>query len=139
MALTSRHVFRDADYRVGVIPVTDYQGTPCDLQGMCLVDSTGAIISSLITTPLLLTYTHTRPSFTSGASSVVIAANTARKELQIINNTSQMFFLEIGAAAVLNQGLRLTPGTTWVLHSTQEFRAIFTNSGTANLDVYEGV
>lgn len=139
MTSASRHVFRDVDYRVLVFPAIAGDGVAADIQGMLLVDQTGAALSALPTTPQMLTYTHSRPSFTSGSSGVVIAANAARKELQIVNNTDEIFFVEIGAAAVMNQGLRLTPGTTWIFHSTQEFRAIYTNTTTRNLDVYEGV
>jgi len=79
------------------------------------------------------TYTQTRPSVTT-SSSTVIAAGT-RKRVELCNNSSVMVWVNIGAAAVLSQGIPLSPGAHKVFYSAQAIYAII-GTGSINLDCY---
>lgn len=87
---------------------------------------------------LMVTFVHTRPSFASATSSAVIAANANRKTgSYVVNNNSDVFWLEIGAAAVNGQGIPLLPRQTYTFNTTQEIRAIQSSGASLDLDVYE--
>lgn len=117
-------------------------------QGVILADGGGGEWSAANPIPVtgmvsvsdpMVTFVPTRPSFTSGASAIVLAANTSRKAGSMIaNNTNFTFYLQFGGAAAVNgQGQPLFPGQVWKFNSTQEIRAIFVSSGSTNLDVLE--
>ena len=57
-------------------------------------------------------YTYSAPTFaTVGvASGAVIAANTARQCVVIINDSTSDIYLAVNAAAVLNRGILVRPG-----------------------------
>ena len=73
------------------------------------------------TTPIpvssLMPLTPSSPAVASvGTSSAsALASNSARKGLVMINLSSSNISLGLGAAAVLNQGITLTPFGTWVM------------------------
>lgn len=103
------------------------------------LNSSGELV--IASSPTTLSYAKTRPSIPSSSSTQVIAANTSRKEVVVINNnvdTPVMFHLEIGAAAVTNQCLRLRPGEERIFKTTQAINAIQSSGGPLNLEVYEG-
>lgn len=54
----------------------------------------------------ITTVTHT-PVTVANATTAVAAANADRKWLLIINNSDETIYLKLGAAAVLNQGIRI--------------------------------
>jgi len=60
-------------------------------------------------TPLewqLTTVTHTQPAI-AAATTLALAANPHRLYALFINDSDETIYLKIGAAAVLNQGIRL--------------------------------
>lgn len=69
------------------------------------------------------------------ASGVVIDANADRRELILQNDhATQVIYLRLlAAAAVLNQGVRLDPGATFITDLTAEIRAIATGAATTLL------
>ena len=126
-------------YPVGVFKTAD----GAELQAVVLVDSQGEEYGALNPIPvgittILPTLAVSRVSCTSGASTVVLSSNVNRVSGgMVINNTNESFFLQVGAAAVIGEGIPLPPGGIWQVNTKQEIRAIFTNSGSASLDVYE--
>jgi len=71
----------------------------------------------------------------TAASSVVVAANTARTKMVIINTGSVSVYFGIGQAAVVGSGIMLTAsGGTWVMDSgtftLADIRAICASSST---------
>lgn len=52
------------------------------------------------------TITHTHPTIGSGTTTA-LAANTSRKYALFENDSSEIIYIKIGAAAVMNQGIRL--------------------------------
>jgi hypothetical protein len=101
------------------------------LQLLCAqVQQTSAVV--------MPTLTPDRVEVTSGASIEVLPANASRvPSALIVNNTDESFFLQIGAAAIIDQGIPLAPHTSYTVDTKQQVQAIFTNAGTAFLDVYE--
>lgn len=94
-----------------------------------------AIVSS---SSSLVTYAHTRPSLPNNTNTQVVAANVNRKAgSYLVNNTTQTFWLQYGAAAVLNQGVFLDPGGVFKFDTTQEIRAIQNSGGALSLDCFE--
>lgn len=86
----------------------------------------------------LVTFSPTRPSIPNNASTQIIPANASRKAgSYLVNNTTQTFWLQYGAAAVLNQGVFLDPGQVFKFDTTQEIRAIQNSGGALNLDCFE--
>ena len=54
------------------------------------------------------TITPTHSAVTVGnTTTAAIAANTARKYLLLVNDSDEAIYVKLGAAAVLNQGIRL--------------------------------
>lgn len=87
--------------------------------------------------------THTTANMTT-SSGAVIAANTSRRYLFIQNNGSATVFLNLGATAVANEGIKLLADTAYEM--SPEFNNLYrgavngiTASGTATLMVTEGV
>ena len=86
----------------------------------------------------LVTFLVTRPSIPNNVSTQVIAANAARKAgSYLVNNTTQTFWLQYGAAAVLGQGVFFDPGGVFKFDTTQEIRAIQNSGGALSLDCFE--
>jgi hypothetical protein len=109
-----------------------------EIQGVILCDTDGNAISVLSTAPQMVTITPSRPSFISGVSSAVIAANTSRKAgSYLVNNTTTTFYLNYGIAAVSGQGVPLLPGAVLKFDTTQAINAIQSSGGALNLDVFE--
>ena len=54
----------------------------------------------------ITTVTHTAVTV-ANATTAVAAANADRKWLLIVNNSDETIYLKLGAAAVLNQGIRI--------------------------------
>ncbi len=130
-----RKVYNDLGdpYWVAALEVA-VPGGSADFQGMVLSDSAG----NLISLPGLVTFSPTRPSIPNNASTQVVAANASRKPgSYLVNNTTQTFWLQYGAAAVLNQGVFLDPGQVFKFDTTQEIQAIQNSGGALNLDCFE--
>lgn len=54
------------------------------------------------------------PAVASGASTVVAAANAARRYVEVVNPTGSVIWLNYGgAAAALNIGIPIQPGQSW--------------------------
>jgi hypothetical protein len=51
---------------------------------------------------------HTQPSITT-TSSEALAAETGRRYLLLVNGSDTVIYCNVGAAAVLNEGIMLTP------------------------------
>lgn len=67
------------------------------------------------------------------ADSTPVAANATRKGLIVTNIGSATVFFGIGATAVLNSGIVLTPGGTWVMdHFTYNVAAIHALSASSS-------
>lgn len=94
------------------------------------------------------TYTHPTPVSVTNASTQVVAANSSRKHLIIVNRSTTLCYLQFGATATTN-GIPLNPatisgqggGTYEMTYSNLFTGAInaITSSGTATLSVMEGV
>lgn len=85
-----------------------------------------------------VTLTHTRPTLTDATSSVVLALNASRAGGTILaNNTAFPMFINVGAAAVMNQGIPLGPGVTLTLDTTQAINGIQSSGGNIEIDVFE--
>ena len=92
-----------------------------------------------------LAYAHTAPTaaVTSGAA---LAANVARKFAMIINDSDTTVYLKVGAAAVLNEGIRINAnGGSYTMSEaegnldTRAINSIHGGAGTKVLLVTEGV
>lgn len=74
------------------------------------------------------------------ASASAVAANSSRKGLVLINTSSNTISLGFGAAAVLNSGITLAPGSIFVmdeyLYNTSAVNAI-ASSASSNLSIQE--
>jgi len=106
-----------------------------------LVDSQGRLklAPTAYTTP-----THTAVAVAT-SSTQALAANTARLYALFINDSDTTIYLKLGAAAALNQGIRLNAnGGSYEMHPgaqnvyTGAIYAIQGASGTKNLLVLEG-
>lgn len=106
------------------------------IQHVALDDGSGSII---VPAGAMVTLTHTRPSCATATSTSILAANSSRKPGGWVqNNSGSDFWLEIGAAAVASQGIRLYGnGGLFYINTTQELRAIQSSGGPLSLDVYE--
>lgn len=82
------------------------------------------------------TYTASRPSVADATSTSILAAAAGRRRAWVINNTQHNFFLQIGAAAVADQGIPLAPSEKLELETAQEIRAIQNSGGALDIDVY---
>jgi hypothetical protein len=54
----------------------------------------------------ITTVTHTAPTV-GNATTAVAAANADRKWLLLVNDSDETIYVKIGAAAVMNQGIRI--------------------------------
>jgi hypothetical protein len=55
---------------------------------------------------VITTVTHT-PITVAALTTTVVAANADRKWLLLVNDSDETIYIKLGAAAVLNQGIRL--------------------------------
>ena len=90
-----------------------------------------------------VTLTHT-PIAVTPATTVVLAANAARKYLLLVNDSDTTIYVMFGAAAVLNQGIRINAnGGSFCLEctaiSTGAINAIQGAAVNKNLLATEGV
>jgi len=73
-------------------------------------------------------------------SASVVASNSSRKGLAVVNTSSNTISFGIGAAAVLNSGITLFPGGTWVMDefnfTTAAINAI-ASAASSNLAIQE--
>jgi hypothetical protein len=85
--------------------------------------------------------TNTTPSVTNVTSSI-LASNSNRKFAIIFNNSGATVYIKLGAAAVVNQGIRLAPNETFEITAINLFtgavNAIKSTAASINLDVCEG-
>jgi hypothetical protein len=101
-----------------------------------LVSSTGALSVDIGFS--LITYVVTRPTMTDTVSSVILAANAARKfGTRVQNNNAFPVFINIGAAAVQDQGLMLGASQLMEFNTTQAINGIQNSGGDIEVDVYE--
>jgi len=106
--------------------------------GRVLVNEDGTI-DGVYTTP-----TATQPSI-AATTTTVLAANTNRLYALIVNDSVETVYIKLGAAAVLNQGIRLNAlGGSYEM--SKKFGNLYTGvingigtSGAAVLVVTEGV
>ena len=79
----------------------------------------------------------------AATSTVILAANLDRKYASFINDSDEICYLGLGAAAVLNKGIRLNAsGGSFEINSTNVFQGIvyaISTSGSKNICVMEGV
>lgn len=77
-----------------------------------------------------------------GTTSVtILAANSARKMAIIANNTAAAFYLNFGAAAVINQGIQLDPNEKFEIGLNNLWTGSITaikHAGAADIEVFEG-
>lgn len=91
--------------------------------------------------------TRTRSASTSGSvtvgnvSTAVLAANRNRKSATFVNDSDEAIYLQLGAAAVLNEGIRLNAsGGSYEINHTNLFTGAVNSictSGGKNLTVTE--
>lgn len=148
MTLTPQNVANSPtnSYPVGKFNAT-IGGLLCEIQGVALVSSAGVeynggnpfpITGTFTVSPSIPTLTPTRVTFTSGVSKELAAANSSRVSgAFVVNNTDESFFLQVAADAVLDQGIFLAPHSIWQITTKQQIKGIYTNAGTAILDLYE--
>ena len=119
----------------------DTNGELADYQAFILCDPNGTpygLSNPIPTGAALVTFLVTRPSIPNNTDTQVIAANPNRKAgSYLVNNTTQTFWLQYEAAAVLNQGVFLVPGGVFKFDTTQEIRAIQNSGGALSLDCFE--
>lgn len=91
------------------------------------------------------TVTHTEKAVAT-STAVAIVATAARKYLLLVNDSDQIIYLGLGAAAVLNKGIRLNAGggsyeMSFKLGNlfTGAINAIHGGADTKNLMMTEGV
>ena len=76
----------------------------------------------------------------TGSSSQVVASNTSRKGLVIINLGTVNVSFGCGATAALNSGITLTPNGTWVMDqftfTTLAINAICSTTATLSIQEY---
>lgn len=88
-----------------------------------------------------VTFTHTRVSIASGASTLLLAANSSRKPGSYVvnNNVTYTFYGNYGTtAAVMSEGWYvLSDGGIFLFNTTQALRAIQNSGGPLLLDVFE--
>ena len=63
-------------------------------------------LKDLLAGPILATPTHTAPSI-GATTTAALAPNANRLYALFINDSNEVIYLKLGAAAVLNQGIRL--------------------------------
>jgi hypothetical protein len=110
-------------YASGFVPVSD--------------DSVVTAIESL--NPIS-TGVNTRPGITA-VSSIALAANPDRKYASFFNQSGSVIYLKLGAAAVLNQGIRMPNNSIFEINADNLFTGAvhaITGAGTQNLDIFEG-
>ncbi len=97
------------------------------------------VTGTVVTSGLMVTFTPSRVSIPNNASTSVIAANSSRVPgSYIFNNSATVsFYLQYGAAAVLNEGVLIYPQQGFIFNTTQEIFAIQNSGGAVTLDVFE--
>lgn len=86
-----------------------------------LYDALGMSIFGGFTTP-----THTAVNATTSTGQL-IAANTSRKYLLIENDSDTVVYIKLGAAAVLNQGIRIN-GSGGYYEMSSQFGNLYTGA-----------
>lgn len=74
----------------------------------------------------------------STSSTLVLAANANRKYAHVANHSNKTVFLQFGASAVLSEGIRLSPGSVWVLSGGDLWLGVvnaIVSTGTASVSV----
>lgn len=59
-----------------------------------------------------VTYVHTQPAI-GASTTAALAANAARKYAFFVNDSDSTIYIKAGAAAVLNQGIRIAAGGSY--------------------------
>jgi hypothetical protein len=84
---------------------------------------------------------NTTPTI-NNISSVVLAANASRKNAYVFNQTGGVVFLKLGAAAVINEGIRLVNNSMYEINSSNlwlgSINAIKSGATGVALDIFEG-
>lgn len=84
---------------------------------------------------------NTRPSI-NNVSSNILASNPARKYAYIFNQSGVAIFIKLGAAAVINQGIRIPDNSMYEINSdnlwTGDIFAIKNLATAVNIEVFEG-
>ncbi len=86
------------------------------------------------------TASNTRPSVTN-SSSTILSSNTNRKYAYIINSSGSNIFLKLGATAVVNQGIAMSPGDKYEITKNNLFLGsvnAIKSGGTVTVEVFEG-
>lgn len=90
------------------------------------------------------TLSHTAVNVTT-SSGQVVAANSSRKYLLLVNDSDAVIYIKVGAAAALNQGICLNPSGSYEMGAgfgnldTRAVYAIHGSTGNKVLLVTEGV
>ena len=106
---------------------------------VALVDANGNQITT-ISTKTTLTASSPTAASVGVASAQAVASNTSRRGLVLVNTSSNTISFGIGATAVLNSGITLTPGGVWEMgeytYSTGAINAI-ASAAASNLSIQE--
>lgn len=109
-----------------------------------LIKEDGSIVNEA-ETGSLTTITHSELPVTT-SSQQALAANANRKYAALINDSDTVMYLKTGAAAAVNEGIRINPnGGVYEMSSaignlyTGAINAIHGDTGTKNLLIMEGV
>lgn len=88
------------------------------------------------------TASNTRVAVDNSVSVQLLAANLNRKYVYIMNNTGKAYYLKLGAAAVVGQGILLSNNGMYELTGdnlwTGTVNAISSSSTSTSLDIFEG-
>lgn len=88
------------------------------------------------------TASNTRVAVDNSASVQLLAANLNRKYVYIMNNTGKAYYLKLGAAAVVGQGILLSNNGMYEITQdnlwTGTINAISSSSTSTSLDIFEG-
>lgn len=121
----------------------DATGSTVELGATTLaaLENINVTVDNQITTARVSLTSNAPTGVTVGTTSVsVLASNASRKGAVIINTTNKTISLAVGTAAILNSGITLLPGGTWVMDeftfTTGELFAISSNTG-GNLSIQE--
>lgn len=126
-----------------------------DSDNQALVDTTGHLYVSDGGTPLQVTGTFTAgsPGFTTitpgyptqisvgNSNTVLFPANPNRVYCHIMNNSSATIYIQYQVSAALNQGIKLNPGSLFILDTSNLYLGVINAIGLmANqlIDVLEG-
>jgi len=92
---------------------------------------------------LILTYSVPANVSVGSSTTVILAANAARKYLAIVNDSDEAIYLAFGAAAVMNRGIRLNAngGCFEAIGANLTQQAIngICATGTKNITVQEAI